>query len=199
MDGNNESTEFLTDPWPDEIREEVERLQGMSRGQLKRLFHSLSVPAVSEFSGEMAGVFLEQGNAFANFLTRRLVNRGGEWLGKGFIQREESWADGYNIYQQSNGVLRTLQMQLHHHTETEERLSIEYCHRQTGLVGGISDDMKRVCDGVYLGIGRVPFFPRLAPKLERRVMFALVGPMAPARPEAVERDVLVPQCQSEAA
>ena len=200
MDGTSQSADFLTYPWPDDITSAVADLRDMSRGQLKRLFHCLPVPEMHEFVGEMKGVLLDQGNAFANALTRRLVNRGGTWLGKGFVTGTDPWTDGYNIYQKSEGTLRTLQMQLHRHqSEYEDRLSIEYYHRQTGLVGRISDDMKRVCPGVFLGLGHVPFFPRLTPKLSRRVMFALVGPVAPGRPDAVERDVLDQQQASRAA
>lgn len=177
-------------------------LKQRSRKELKKLFWSLPVPSVSEIHGEYAGILLNQGNRVTSALTRFFVNKEGFWLGKAFEPMSDSKGRGYNIFRTRKGIRRSLRMHTHHREiETEidpekdsetHRLTIEYGEVNDGLVGSIVDELRRVAPGLFLGIGEVAFGGRVLPRISRKVMFAMVGPVGEFREEAADKDVVFP-------
>lgn len=167
------------------------RLKGSRRKQLKKLYHELPVPTVAEFEGEFKGVLLDQGNAAATAVTRFFVNKEGVWLGKAFRPKNESMGEGYNLFRTRYGIKRCLRMQIRlRETNDGPQLTIEYHATNGGLIGRITDDLRRVTPGLFLGMGFVPLGGRFFPRLTSRVMFAMIGPVAELNAEALERDVL---------
>ncbi|MEQ9407878.1 MAG: hypothetical protein RIK87_09120 [Fuerstiella sp.] len=167
-------------------------LKSLSRKELKRLFLDLPTPGIEEINGEYQGILLNQGNTAITAVTRFFVNKEGVWLGKAFQPMSETSGRGYNLFQTRSGIRRSLRMQLVLSDDNDQkRLTIEYSSLNEGLVGSISDELRRVAPGLFLGIGIVPLGGRLFPTLSRKVTFALVGPTGDFRVEAAESDVFV--------
>lgn len=168
----------------------LSKLQTSRRKELKQIHRALPVPAVHELDGEFQGLLLDQGNVFATKLTAFFINKGGTWLGKAFQPLSEEMGQGYNVFRTRRGINRCLRMQVHlRDTDEGPRLMIEYHERNEGLIGRISDDVRRAAPGLFLGIGFVPLGGRLFPSLQGRVMFAMVGPTAPFQTAAADRDL----------
>ncbi len=174
------------------LSERLAELQQRSRKELRRLFHELPVPSLDEIEGEYRAVLLDQGHWFANLLTRAFVNRGGYWIGKAFQPASETGGYGYNIFRTRRGVRRAFRMHTYltaTNAAPEERFTIEYGETNTGTVGTIHDEVRRVTSGLYLGLGSVHLFGGRMFKRPRKVLFALAGPVADFRQEASEQDV----------
>ena len=167
----------------------ISKLNSSTRKQLKQLFRTLPVPEVKEFNGELQGFLLNQGNALTTSVTRFFINKEGEWLGKAFRATSDVHANGYNIFKTRKGILRCLRMQISkRHTDSGPVVTIDYAGINDGLIGGISDEVRRVAPGLFLGIGVVPLGGRLFPRLNGRVMFAMAGPVNDFQEEAAHCD-----------
>ncbi len=174
------------------LAEPIAELRRLSRKELKRYFERLPVPSIDEIEGEYRALLLNQGHWFANVLTRLLVNRGGHWVGKAFQPASETGGYGYNIFRTRSGVRRSFRM----HTYLREReaapgyrYTIEYGETNSGTVGTIFDEVRRVVPGLYLGLGSVHLFGGRIFKRPRKVLFALAGPVTEFRQDASEKDV----------
>ena len=186
-----------TDCGDAEISQLITDLKQRSRKQLKCLFRSLPHPSIEEFDGEYEGILLNQGSWLTSRMTRFFVNKEGFWLGKAFQPMSPDLGRGYNIFRTRRGVRRSLRMhlRLRDSDSGENRVLIEYAGINDGLVGTITDELRRLAPGLFLGIGTVPLGGRFFPQLYRKVMFAMVGPVAKFREDAAEADIMSPDEQ----
>ena len=177
---------------PDSLVEPLADLLHRSRKELKQIFRELPIPSLNEIEGEYRAVLLDQGHWFANMLTRLLVNRGGYWVGKAFQPASETGGYGYNIFHTRKGVRRSFRMHTYlqkSEAASSNRFTIEYGETNTGTVGTIHDEVRRVVPGLYLGLGSVHLFGGRIFKRPRKVVFALAGPVAEFQQAASEIDV----------
>jgi hypothetical protein len=144
----------------------TEELRLMHFDELKKLFDSLPAPAIDEIDGEYLSTPLDQGNWFKNILAPLVTNIRGRWLGKAFSPLSDNNGYGYNWWQTTKGVRRTLTMKTYVSNSSispGKSYIVDYCSQHTWLPAmSLYDELRTVSDGVFLGFGVIdrPFWPK---------------------------------------
>jgi hypothetical protein len=142
----------------------IEELRLMHLDKLKELFDSLPATAMAELDGEYLATPLDQGNRLANMVAPLATNIYGRWLGKAFSPLSDEKGRGYNWFQTTRGVRRTLTMKTHVSDSVispGKSYIVDYCAQHTGLPAmSLFDELRTVSDGVFLGFGVIdrPFW-----------------------------------------
>lgn len=164
-------------------------LHMMPRDEVVALYHRLKAPLFEEMHGEYAASLLDQGNARGYLLSAFAVNMKGRWLCKAFEPTGPKQGHGYNSFMTPRGVTRSARMRTHLGpsklpNDLDDAFHLEYSHfndfRRGGIAGAhlhtMFDEVRKVSDGLYLGIGRVGFTEKARAQLHP---FILEGPVAP--------------------
>jgi len=164
-------------------------LRMMSQEQVLDFYHRLDAPPFEQMHGEFAASLLDQGSAVAYLLSAFAVNMKGRWLCKAFEPTGPSEGHGYNSFQGRRGVHRAARMRTRIGpsklpSDTKDAFHLEYADfnslRKSGLAGAhlhtMFDEVRKVADRLYLGIGRVGFTEKARAHLHP---FILEGPVAP--------------------
>ena len=154
-------------------------LTAMSRENLLFLFKELPSPALEEMNGEFAATLLDQGASWENLVAKLAVNLPGKWRSKAFLPVSSKAGRGYNGFVFLGRDMRHFQMSTHvgpSKFTTGESYHLDYSAYNGGYMGTMRDEVRKVAENLYLGIGRVGFT-----KWERRRLlpFLLEGPDRP--------------------
>lgn len=169
----------------DESSRAVAELNRLSRHELIELFLGLQVPALEEFSGEFDGY----GAAYLPDLDDYYRSIGlGKWLGKGYrTEAHGEWAGhGYNLWGREEGVIRRMRFGWGLGTSMLDGRGCILMHYSAFANDfgelDLVDEIRRVADGVYLGLATTRVPSPLCPEpggLQGRSLestFLLVGP-----------------------
>jgi len=161
----------------------------MPLGEVLDLYHRLPAPSFDEMHGEFAATLLDQGSARGYLLSAFAVNMKGRWLCKAFEPSGPNEGHGYNSFMTPRGVRRAARMRTRLGPsklagDANEAFHLEYADfnslRQSGLGGALLhtmfDEVRKVSEGLYLGIGRAGFTAAMRNELHP---FILEGPIAP--------------------
>ena len=164
-------------------------LHMMTRDELVALYHELDAPPFEQMHGEFVARLLDQGDARGYLLSAFVLNIKGRWLCKAFEPRGPSHGHGYNTLMTPKGVKRTARMGTRLGPsklsgDTKDAFHLEYADfnsfRRGGAGGALLhtmfDEVRKISDGLYLGIGRAGFTEKARAELHP---FTLEGPVAP--------------------
>jgi hypothetical protein len=152
----------------------------MRRDELIGLFLTLDAPLFSEMRGEYRGTVLDFGGGFwSRLLIWAGLNAGGDWIAKAFVPTGENEGHGYNCFRQrTKGIARKDPMKTYVASsalDDKAAFYVDYRPYATSKVGVMVDEVRKVADGLYLGVSRFAN----AKKPEKRLYpFLLEGPAA---------------------
>ena len=163
-------------------------LRMMPLQQVLDLYHRLDAPPFEEMHGEFAASLLDQGSAGAYLFGAFAVNFKGRWLCKAFEPTGPNEGHGYNTFQDRRGVQRAARMRTRIGPsklpgDEKDAFHLEYADfnslRKGGPTGAymhtMFDEVRKVADRLYLGIGRLGFTEKAQAHLRP---FILEGPVA---------------------
>jgi len=163
----------------------VEQLKALRQEELMELYLTLPCPTMREMEGEFKGHLLDTGKFWfikkplAYFALKSPLNKG-RWLGKGFEAISENEGQGYNSYERFGRVRHVFPMKTRIAASVfdgKDCCELDYTAYRSGA-GFINmiDEVRKVNDDLYLGIGTWGYFKR-----QRRIpfFFSLSGPRAP--------------------
>ena len=160
----------------------VSGLRMLCRREVLQVFETLDSPSLAEMDGEFECTLLDQGGYLDDLVSLIFLSNplSGWWLGKAFQPRGEQEGHGYNWYARAGKVCRRFRMQTRIQPSRFDGrpayVLIYSVHRH--LYGRINmeDEIRKIRDGLYLGIGTNGFTARqrMTPK-----PFTLSGPVRP--------------------
>jgi hypothetical protein len=155
-------------------------LRRIPHGELVKIFGELHPPSLEEMDGEFLATGLDQSSRFQNLLGSLFVNWPGLWLGKAFHPLSSEEGKGYNFFLRNKGILRTLPMGTYlapSDVTSGPSYHVDYSRFHTGFIAGSGrDEIRKVSDGLYLGVGRLTYSRAAGLRL---YPFLLEGPSAP--------------------
>jgi hypothetical protein len=170
------------------LRDIPEMVRSRSAPELAALFRTLDAPDMDEMNGEFAPFLLRQWHPVVDRAAQWLMNGAllpFRWTGKAFRPLSATEGRGYNMFHLAGRTLRSFPMRtVLAPSAIDGRPSYQLVyaafHSPLGYVR-VVDELRRLQEGIYLGIGAAGFAP-----WQRRVPFPFVlqGPVAP-----YERDI----------
>lgn len=143
-----------------------------------RLFGELPAPRLDELDGEYRAELLDQGGALRLWVALWFVHQRGLWLAKAFTPTSSTDGRGYNLFLVGSSLRRGTRMRTALRPSAYDgRLAyqLDYSAFQGGLLGTMRDEVRKVADGLYLGLGAVGY----TRYMRRPSPFVLEGPVAP--------------------
>jgi hypothetical protein len=172
----NDETEWS---WVDMTKYSRQELRRMSHSELVKIFRKLAPPSLEEMDGEYLATALDQSGRLQNLLASFLVNLPGLWLGKAFHPISSTEGKGYNFFLTGNGIRRTLPMGTSvgpSDVTPGPSYHVDYSRFHSGFIlGSGRDEIRRVAEGLYLGVGRMTYTRAAGRRLHP---FLLEGPTA---------------------
>ena len=161
-------------------------LRRMAHSELVNVFGELGPPSLEEMDGEFLATGLDQSGRLQNLLGTLFVNWPGLWLGKAFHPLSSTEGKGYNFFLRGKEILRTLPMGTYvgaSEVTSGPSYHVDYSRFHTGFITGSGrDEIRKVTDGLYLGVGRLTYTRTAGRRLHP---FLLEGPTAPFHMSAV--------------
>ena len=161
----------------------MKNLTQLSTPQLLKLFDTLECPTMAEMDGEFRGQQLRQPGPISTLVSALFTNNPlmfGKWQSKSFRPTGPDRGRGYNTLrnfgrENIQGPMVTLIAPSRFDGKPAYQLVYRAFHSVCGFVHMV-DEVRRVDEGQYLGIGTVGFS-----RAQRRVPlpFMLSGPVAP--------------------
>ncbi|MFH1888353.1 MAG: hypothetical protein ABIM40_16825 [Pseudomonadota bacterium] len=158
------------------------KLSRLKKKELMDIWHSLPAPAFSEMDGEYEAEILDQGPV-TSLLSRAVLYMPvlhGTWLGKAFTPAGKSEGHGYNAFRSLGRVRRKYRMKTQVAPSTfdgRDAFTLIY-DAYDSLCGMIHmrDEVRKVADGLYLGVGTWGFTDGMR---QKNLPFVLSGPVGP--------------------
>jgi hypothetical protein len=155
-------------------------LRRMSHSEVVKVFGELAPPSLEEMDGEFLATGLDQSGRLQNLLGTLFVNLHGLWLGKAFHPVSSTEGKGYNFFLRGKEILRILPMGTYmapSGVASGPSYHVDYSHFHSGFIlGSGRDEIRKVADGLYLGVGRLTYTRAAGRRLHP---FLLEGPTAP--------------------
>jgi hypothetical protein len=155
-------------------------LRRMAHSEIVKVFGELAPPSLEEMDGEFLATGLDQSGRLQNLVASLFVNWSGLWLGKAFHPMSSEEGEGYNFFLRSKEILRILPMGTYvgpSGIATGPSYHVDYSKFHTGFITGSGrDEIRKVSDGLYLGVGRLTYSRAAGRRLHP---FLLEGPTAP--------------------
>lgn len=153
----------------------VADLKVLNKARLRRLFEAIAAPSVGELAGEWRADLLAGGimGPLSRLYTHRAFGPG-RWVGKGFPPPGEG-SVGYNLFDGPGGTARVRSMSLGvgaSRIVSGQSLLVNYSPHNRGSVGTMRDELRRVNERLYLGMG----YMGIGGGAINPAPFALVGP-----------------------
>ncbi|MBW2529794.1 MAG: hypothetical protein JRI23_36795 [Deltaproteobacteria bacterium] len=142
------------------------------------LFRSLPAPELGEMDGEYRADLLDQGPPVFLWVASFFVHQRGLWLAKAFTPTGPSEGRGYNLFVVGDRLRRGTRMRT---TIAPSRIDgrpaylLDYSAYLRGILGTMRDEVRKVADGLYLGLGTVGY----GRWMRRPSPFLLEGPVSP--------------------
>ena len=137
----------------------VRMLQSRTPDELRSFFGTLSAPDFSEMKGEYRATLLDQGCPFFGAFNLAVLNNPGNgfWMGKAFTPLGENSGHGYNMFFRKGKIVRKFCMKTdlapsRWDGKKSFRLTYVVYNSLCGWVG-MEDEVRKVDEGIYLGIG----------------------------------------------
>ena len=161
----------------------VEELQELKLSAIMELFSTLPAPSFYEMSGEYYAHLTDQGHPILNTISRWSINApflNGEWMGKAFTPDVSGTSHGYNWFRRAGKTLRKYRMRTDiapSRFDGRDAFQLTY-NAYSSLMGRVQmvDELRRVQDGLYLGVGTFGFTEK---QRMRPLPFVLSGPVGP--------------------
>lgn len=147
-------------------------------GAVMDVFHSLPAATVEEMNGEYRAELLDQGPPALLWLAMWVVHLKGRWLAKAFTPEGPDGGRGYNVFIIGDRVVRGTRMRTSvgpSRHDSKPSLHLDYSAYMKGPLGTMRDEIRRVADGLYLGVGTAGY----TRWMRRPFPFLLEGPVAP--------------------
>ena len=155
-------------------------LRRLPHSELIKIFGELPPPSLKEMDGEFLATGLDQSGRLQNLLGSLFVNWPGLWLGKAFHPESSEEGKGYNFFLRGKDILRTFPMGTYvapSGVVSGPSYHVDYSRFRTGFITGSGrDEIRKVSDGLYLGVGRLTYSRAAGRRLHP---FLLEGPTAP--------------------
>jgi len=162
-------------------------LKALSAQDLIRLFETLEAPGLEEMNGEFRATLLDQGSWLDNGWGRLLMKLSGRCLAKAFAPLSPKEGHGYNTFERRGAIVRKYRMLASVGPSLiDERPSyhLDYSTFNRGFTRTMHDEVRRIAEDLYLGMGRAGFTERQ----RRHLMpFLLEGPPEPFEPTGAWR------------
>ncbi|MCR9142314.1 MAG: hypothetical protein NXI24_08675 [bacterium] len=139
----------------------------LSKSDVMQLFYALDAPAFADLDGEYRAVLVDVGvlSAGSAWFTHNVFGEG-RWLGKGLSPIKDSGATaqrgaGYNLFADPNDSdtiqrMRRFDVSLGPSEITNgDSLHLNYSHHNGGLVHSMRDEIRKINDRLYLGMGHM--------------------------------------------
>ena len=168
----------MAEPRSDSPPTGANELLRLSYADARSLFRSLPAPSVEEMNGEYRAELLDQGPPVFLWIALWVVHLKGRWLAKAFTPEGPKGGRGYNVFVIGNRVVRGTRMRTHvgpSRYDSQPSYHLDYSAYKGGLLGTMRDEVRKVADGLYLGLGAVGY-TRL---MRRPSPFLLEGTVAP--------------------
>ena len=137
-------------------------LERLSKADLMQLFYAAEAPAVDSMSGEYRAKLISAGimAPAVDFYTHHFFGSG-RWTGKAFRPLKGNAAEGYNLFAREDAVggIRIIRMRRMKTylapSPIDGRVSyhLDYRPYNGGLVHGMHDELRRINDRLYIGMG----------------------------------------------
>jgi len=162
-------------------------VKALSAQDLIQLFGTLEAPGLEEMNGEFRATLLDQGSWLDNGWGRLLVKLPGRWLAKAFAPLSPKEGHGYNKFERRGEIFRKYRMRTSVGPSLiDERPSfhLDYSAFNRGFTHTVHEEVRRLAEDLYLGLGRAGFTER-----QRRLLmpFLLEGPPEPFEPAGAWR------------
>ncbi len=152
----------------------------LSYGASLELFHTLPAPTAEEMNGEYRAEVLDLGRPVYLWLASVAVHLKGRWLAKAFTPEGPAGGRGYNVFVIGERVVRGTRMRTSigpSRHDGQPSFHLDYSADNSGPLGTMRDEIRRLTDGLYLGLGIAGY----ADWMRRPNPFLLEGPAAPFR------------------
>lgn len=120
-----------------------------------QLFGELSPPPFDEMDGEYRGSLLDQGPAVMLWVASIAVHLKGRWCAKAFRSEGDERGRGYNVFVMRDRVVRGTRMRTDigpSRFDGRPSFRIDYSPFMKGPLGTMRDEVRKVSDGLYLGM-----------------------------------------------
>ncbi len=135
-----------------------------SKDDLFSLFCAASVPEEGELKGEYDAELLDTGGfsrVFKMYINKMFGPAGTDWKGKAFGGVDEGKKYGYNIFksEKNDDIKRKVRFETFisktrfGKIDNKESYHLKYETYNDGLNGGVRDEIRKINDLLYLGIG----------------------------------------------
>lgn len=162
----------------------VERLHSLPIPQLEQLYRTLPAPSLEEMHGEYQGGYIGCEQHISDWLWKLVAWNpviGGVWQGKSFEPLSEREGRGFNSLKLYGRTVRKWPMRTtvgSSFIDGGEVFLLDYpFYRSGAAVVKMTDEVRKVNDHLYLGIGHWRLLLPLA-----SVWFTLSGPVGPFDP-----------------
>ncbi|MFW6051504.1 MAG: hypothetical protein ACODAU_10035 [Myxococcota bacterium] len=156
-----------------------QELLAMPARRLVEVFHGLEAPTLGEMRGAFHATLLDQGPKLVTLVARGVVTWPARWLAKAFEPQGAEGGHGHNVVRFPWGVRRLFRMRTFvgpSRIAEGDAYHLDYSAFNRGPMGTMWDEVRRVSEGLYLGLGRMGYTERQ----RRHLMpFMLEGPPEP--------------------
>ncbi len=164
----------------------VTRLRAMELAGVKELFTTLEAPEMEEMNGEYEGYLLDAGSYVFNLVGLMFLSNpvSGWWLGKAFQPLGGARdGHGYNMHTKKGKVTRGYRMRtelIQSGFDGRPSFRLIYSHYGSlyGKVGMV-DEIRKLSEGIYLGVGILLGAPM---DMSKATPFVIRGPIGPFVP-----------------
>jgi len=160
----------------------ITRLRAMELARVKALFTTLEAPEMDEMNGEYEGYLLDAGNYAFNLMGLMFLSNpvSGWWLGKAFQPLGARDGHGYNWHVKKGKVARGYKMRtelIQSGFDGKPSFRLIYSHYRSFYgKAGMVDEIRKLSDGIYLGMGVLLGAPK---DMTRATPFVVCGPVGP--------------------
>ena len=141
-----------------------EDLMQLRKSDIMQLFFAASAPDFKELSGEyQAGTVPVGVMAFSADIFLNRFFGSGKWLGKAFNPRDDKTGSGYNVFRNRKGRnlgkierMRRMENYLGPSCFAEgDSYHLDYSVYNSGVVGTMHDELRKINENLYLGLGHI--------------------------------------------
>lgn len=148
-----------------------EKIMALTRDEVIEMWKQAPAVEMAELCGEYKGLIPNAGNEEAQKATAKVMYNEdsvtGYWLGKAFSPLSHTKGDGYNRYRLPDGTIHRFMRfgteMADSHIDGNPSLIMHYNAYQLqppylpeGVENRLMDEIRKLADGFYLGVGTVP-------------------------------------------
>ncbi len=142
-------------------------IKNLSKSKLIQLFYAAGAPDVYKLEGEYRGDSPQVGIliCLGNYFTKNIYGEGDVWIGKGFVPNGSDRCRGYNLFEskdQSGNTVIVRKRPMANYVSTSnidsrDSYMIDYTPYNSGLVHYLRDELRKINDVLYIGMGYLNF------------------------------------------